>query len=508
MATSEAETLAEVARSVYLRRATGTVEHPGGGGRLYFRGGELYLERQHGLAAQLAPVLERLAGSSARPAADEELRRLTLAVMWQLFGKDDQAQFSGGSGRFPTGILGPLATILLVMELAVHDRGEAGLLARLGGEQARYRNSGDSPALQQLPGLEPEMAQTMAHLETPTPVAQILHLAGGDHRSTLQALAKLRAAGLIEAAGEPRRGTGTAPRQRAGAAREGSEAGTWERGARREGVLTARVLELFSDRITEDLAVRGVGQSIAEHRAFLAQLLAQLDALDHYRLLGIEPTAEEGEIHDAYRRLARRVHPVHARRLDLESKDEALRVLFERATEAYLVLSDPRRRSSYNLLTGIRVEIRVDPEKREEEKRQLARESYRLATHYMSKRVMDYGRAVMLLEEAVRFDPQPEYLAQLAQAQAHNPQLRGEALETFQKIIGMRPEDVGLRLTYANLLEGLGELHEARVHYQKVVELMPENPAAREALERLVGGRLLETGVRLGDGIRNLLKRG
>jgi len=63
---------------------------------------------------------------------------------------------------------------------------------------------------------------------------------------------------------------------------------------------------------------------------------------DLYRVLGVSRRATESEIKSAYRRLARRYHPDVCSSPDANSR-------FAKITEAYRVLSDPSRRSMYDL---------------------------------------------------------------------------------------------------------------------------------------------------------------
>ncbi|MBI3979367.1 MAG: DnaJ domain-containing protein [Chloroflexi bacterium] len=64
---------------------------------------------------------------------------------------------------------------------------------------------------------------------------------------------------------------------------------------------------------------------------------------DHYALLGVPPTATAEEVRRAYRRLARKYHPDTT----TEPRDRAAE-RFKRITEAYEVLSDPKRRAEYD----------------------------------------------------------------------------------------------------------------------------------------------------------------
>jgi curved DNA-binding protein len=63
---------------------------------------------------------------------------------------------------------------------------------------------------------------------------------------------------------------------------------------------------------------------------------------DYYKLLGVEKTATEAEIKKAYRKLAMKYHPDHAK--DDKSAEEK----FKKISEAYAVLSDPEKRKQYD----------------------------------------------------------------------------------------------------------------------------------------------------------------
>jgi hypothetical protein len=69
--------------------------------------------------------------------------------------------------------------------------------------------------------------------------------------------------------------------------------------------------------------------------------------LNHYRLLGLHPTAGDQQIRHAYRDRSRRYHPDTTKLAPLVAKQK-----FQRLNEAYGILSNPERRRLYDLSIG------------------------------------------------------------------------------------------------------------------------------------------------------------
>ncbi len=61
---------------------------------------------------------------------------------------------------------------------------------------------------------------------------------------------------------------------------------------------------------------------------------------DYYQLLSVSRQATEYELNNAYRRLALKYHP---------NKDESNTEMFRDIAEAYTVLSDPVKRSKFDM---------------------------------------------------------------------------------------------------------------------------------------------------------------
>ncbi len=473
--------LVSVVRSVYLGRRSGLVEvvrdddEPIG---LFFRQGELYLDRDDPMALKISPLLARAGGE--RPAADPELGSAVAALARELSPHPGvEAKFRGDQA-IVVELIGPLPTVLFVQELAIHGCDEDRLLGRLGGEGVQLRTSDATPALKQLPGLEPDMANVLVTLARPASLRSLVRGAGADRLSVLRGLTKLWSVGLV--------------------IRHGGADSTQGWGDR---VLSPRLLVQFTARIAEDLESSPLVLDAEKHRSQLGELLSGLGEMNYYQLLDIDPRASAEEIFAAYSRLARIVHPSHASRLGLDGKEVAVSVMFERATEAYLTLSDPRRRASYNTVAGVRVHVAVDQEQRDEEKRSIAEQNYRRAASCLAQ--MDYSLAVDLLKEAARMDPKPEYFARLGLAQSKNPNWHRHAVESYRRAVELDPDDAGTRVAYGTLLEEMDQGDKAREQYREALVLMPDNPDAQAGLDRLGGG--LSSVVPKAGGFRNLFAK-
>ncbi len=68
-----------------------------------------------------------------------------------------------------------------------------------------------------------------------------------------------------------------------------------------------------------------------------------MDFKDYYKILGVEPTADEKAIKTAYRKLARKYHPDVSKERDAENH-------FKEVNEAYEALSSPEKRAEYDEL--------------------------------------------------------------------------------------------------------------------------------------------------------------
>jgi tetratricopeptide (TPR) repeat protein len=242
------------------------------------------------------------------------------------------------------------------------------------------------------------------------------------------------------------------------------------------------MLARFEARIGEQLADDPPTLDDDAARKVVADLVARGGGADLYELLGVPVAATVDEITFAFTSLARQIHPSHAARLGLP--EAVLRLVFEHATNAYLVLSDPVRRRQYDRDNPRPVEVAA---RTEEEvaavRRDMARKCYRRArAHFLTEQ---YHYVVELMRDAVIWDPKPEHFALLAEAQGKNPRWQERAVANMQEAIGLAPGDLTYRLKLAHLYEDMEKTAKAIEEYKAVLEKSPNQPAAMEGLERL-----------------------
>ena len=232
--------------------------------------------------------------------------------------------------------------------------------------------------------------------------------------------------------------------------------------------VTPHELALFSERIGRSLAERPLEVGVPEHRERVAALVREVGGASFYQLLAVGPTATPEQVHEAYERIARLVHPIHAPYLGLQGREGVLEMLFERATAAYVTLSHPGRRRDYDRDIGPAGWADVTPGKgRAEENRDRARGYFNRATGFVAKE--DYHFAIELLREAVRIDPQAKYYVALAEAQTKNRHWLRHAADSYLKALELGGPDPQVEEALATVRRRMDDL---------AAGILPPEPAA------------------------------
>jgi tetratricopeptide (TPR) repeat protein len=479
----------ELLRDIYLNRRTGVLELPGDEEqeRMVFISGDLYVPEDHPLRdlAELWAILKardegpateigHAPGSDTGyidstdgdwtppPDADQESLSLTSVLVDRLYAADpERAVFNEQPARVSPELVGPLPMSKIVMDCSVRDSDELQLLRQLGGEDMRYQALPGAQSPDQLPQLDPQEAFLLSRLEQPTPIRELLAQMDLEQLETLSKLCRLRAVDLIRTEED-------AP------------------SAQDKEFLSTEIIGKFGDRIALSLEHEPLEMSPVAHRELLSDLLSRVGELNFFELLRVELGSTSEEIQEAFVELGRIVHPGHASSLGLVGKEAGMQMLFEKATEAYLTLSDPERSRLYCLEVGPVMSSRrvsYDSKVRREEEVDSARHNYNIAKGLVWQQQLH--SAIQLLEQAVKIDPQAEYFALLGQCQAENPNWVEKAIQSYHHAARLRPEDPELRAALGQLLERTGQITQARREYEAALKQIPGFPEAEEGLARL-----------------------
>ena len=223
-----------------------------------------------------------------------------------------------------------------------------------------------------------------------------------------------------------------------------------------------------------------------------------LRAKSHFEALGIERTATDAQVKEAYFRLARRFHPDTHHDPNMADLRDKLETVFIRLGEAYEVLRNPRSRSAYESELASRAprapaaEARaaapptappvplpaMDPA--------VAAQSVRRAEKYMAEE--KYWDAIQLLEAAVPvLEGKPKQRARLHLARAYtkNPNWVHQAEETLHEVVREDPKNVDAYLALGHLYKAGGLRSRSVGMFRKALELKPENEEALAELAAL-----------------------
>lgn len=491
--------LGEWLREISQEGWTGRLEvnRPEGSRFLFFVAGDLYLSPEHpAFDAAAAWVKESEVWvdsedgeeSPARPASDVAVtpfRQLAGPILSLTAGSaDEECQFEIGAGQIPLDLAGPLPTKQLIMEVAVLGLDEQGLLRRLGG---------DTVELQARAGVEDAMTEVhlqsgegflLSRLDSPATVNELINQVDLSREEVLRSLCRLEAIGLVIRAeeGGPAKTT-TEPKE--------------------------QLLDRFERRIGGSLADKPLEIEREQHRELLGSLLGRMGEMTYFEMLAVTAQSSDEEIHKAYFELGRLVHPSHAQGLGLGGKEGAFRVLFERATDAYLTLNDPERKLEYLREMGPspqHVSGGPSGESRDHEKQEVAKEHYERALILADRQ--DFHSAIQLLEQAVKVDPQAEYLTLLGDCQAENPQWLDRAAFNYRKALQVRPGDPSISTRLGRVHERQGDKTAAMRAYETALEVAPEMESAKTGLWRVGGGAPTQEKVGLVDKLKRFFGGG
>ena len=221
---------------------------------------------------------------------------------------------------------------------------------------------------------------------------------------------------------------------------------------------------------------------------------------NYYEILGLEPYASEKEIKQAYRQIARTIHPDKA--VDERDRKEKEQ-LFADVSEAYNVLKDRIKRSEYDLKLkkleekGFIVKKKTDKkaessqkaatgpsQSRAKERDLIAKKAYTKGMQILKEG--DYNKAITFFEAAIENDnSEAIYFFRLAQAMMHAKKSFTRAVEYCNKAIIKEPYNTNYKLLLGEIYEMAGIKSKAKKIYEEILKWDKTNEVARERLKKM-----------------------
>jgi len=209
--------------------------------------------------------------------------------------------------------------------------------------------------------------------------------------------------------------------------------------------------------------------------------LTMSERANHYAVLGLDPTANQQEIREAYYHLALRFHPDRFRAGELRDLLGRSEEFFSKVTEAYNTLHDKALRAEYDRQQGDHT--RPEPEA-EQDGAYLARQNYARAKLLIQRRRMQ--EAVQFLENALSLDESnPLYHIELGRVLIGNPRRRGDAETHLKTAVELDPTSVAALLALGELYRKADRTDDAIRRYREALHWSPSNVEATAALEEL-----------------------
>jgi hypothetical protein len=252
------------------------------------------------------------------------------------------------------------------------------------------------------------------------------------------------------------------------------------------------------------LAPRAAPQ-VETRRLEIIEAHAALKTRTHFEVLGIDRDATEGQVKEAYFRLAKRFHPDVHHDPALSDLRHKLEAVFIRLGDAYEVLRNPRIRASYERALDAR-SPRAEPAPRSAtpspaaaawpeapapapdpaQEVRAAEEAIRKASRSVAAE--KYWEAIQLLEPAVgRVEGKLRNTGRvlLAKAYMKNPNWVKQGEELLLSVVQEDPKNVDAYLLLGHIYRGSGLRSRALGMFRKALELQPQHEEAQAQVTAL-----------------------
>ena len=239
----------------------------------------------------------------------------------------------------------------------------------------------------------------------------------------------------------------------------------------------------------------------------LEELLERLQqATSFYEVLKVEPGASAEEIKNSYYALARRYHPDRFHQEAGTPLHASVESAFAKIAQAYVTLSDPGQRSTYDAKLAARERVRsstVEIPKQSERDRKRAETAKKEQSETAAED--DFSRAessfqegfialqqgqvqaaIISLAAAARLVPrEARFRAYYGRALGAVESTRRLAEAELQAALKLDPGNLSYRLMLAELYFDLGFNRRAEGELRRVLMAQPDNPGARKLMRRL-----------------------
>ncbi len=204
--------------------------------------------------------------------------------------------------------------------------------------------------------------------------------------------------------------------------------------------------------------------------------------VDYYALLGVNREANDHEIRDRFRALAREAHPDRAPR---EAKAEA-EANFQNLTEAVNVLTNPERRKAYDFEQAFKASGAASPDADDVTQSLLAQGMQA----FKDRQFADAAGNFQLAVHRNPNDAKAQHYLGLASARSGDMRTAVKALETA---IVLEPHNVSLLKDAGTVFRQAGLLVKAEKAYQEALRWDPSAGEVRRALDEVRAKRAVKS---------------